>query len=75
MDVYRVAEIRDICETAKVYNVMNARTNIGLKIRFGKEERVFRAQFVSNKPITDSVRQYNEMMQLPLMSYIWYTSF
>jgi len=54
VDVYRVAEIRDICETAKVYNVMNARTNIGLKIRFGKEERVFRAQFVSNKPITDS---------------------
>lgn len=52
--VYRIAEITDVCETAKIYNVMNTRTNIGLKLRHGKHERVFRAQFISNSPFTDS---------------------
>ena len=40
--VYRVCEITDICETAKVYNVMKSRTNVGLRMRHGKQERVFR---------------------------------
>jgi len=52
--VYRVAEITDVCETAKVYDVMKSRTNIGLRIRHGKQERVFRAQFISNQPFTES---------------------
>jgi len=52
--VYRVAEIIDVCETAKVYDVMKSRTNIGLRMRFGKAERVFRAQFISNQPFTDT---------------------
>lgn len=52
--VYRIAEVTDVCETAKVYNVMNTRTNIGLKLRHGKHERVFRAQFISNSPFTES---------------------
>jgi len=52
--VYRVAEVTDVCETAKVYDVMKSRTNIGLRIRHGKQERVFRAQFISNQPFTES---------------------
>lgn len=52
--VYRVAEIIDICETAKTYNVGIAKTNIGLKLRHGREERVFRVAFVSNGQFTDS---------------------
>jgi len=54
--MYRVAEIVDICETAKVYDVMNNgnRSNVGLKLKHGKNSRVFRAQFVSNQPFTDS---------------------
>ena len=52
--VYRIAEITDVCETAKVYNVMKHRTNVGLRLRHGKQERVFRAQFISNSPFTDS---------------------
>lgn len=52
--VYRVAEITDVCETAKVYDVMKSRTNIGLRMRHGKQERVFRAQFISNQPFTES---------------------
>ena len=52
--VYRIAEITDVCETAKVYSVMKHRTNVGLRLRHGKQERVFRAQFISNSPFTDS---------------------
>ena len=40
--VYRVAEVTDVCETAKVYDVLNSRTNIGLRLKHGKQERVFR---------------------------------
>ena len=50
--VYRIAEIMDVCETAKVYSVMKHRTNVGLRLRHGKQERVFRAQFISNSPFT-----------------------
>merc|ERR1712142_966808 len=47
--IYRVAEIVDVCETAKVYDVMKSRTNVGLRLKHGKMTRVFRAQFVSNQ--------------------------
>ena len=48
--IYRVAEVVDVCETSKVYDVMKgqARTNVGLKLKHGKDSRVFRLQFVSN---------------------------
>lgn len=50
--VYRAAEIVDVVETGKVYNVGSVRTNAGVKLKFGKQERVFRLEFVSNQPIT-----------------------
>ncbi|XP_023324636.1 RNA polymerase-associated protein RTF1 homolog [Eurytemora carolleeae] len=53
-DVYRCCEIMDICETGKVYNVMKTKTNIGLKLRFGKDTRIFRLQFVSNQAFKES---------------------
>ena len=40
--IYRVAEILDTCETAKVYQIGKARTNKGLKLRHGAQERTFR---------------------------------
>ena len=49
--VYRAAEIVDVVETAKVYTVGNNKTNLGLRLRFGKEERVFRVEFISNQHI------------------------
>lgn len=54
--IYRVAEIIDVCETAKVYDVMQKgnRTNLGFRLNFGKSSKVFRAQFISNQPFTDS---------------------
>ncbi|XP_059047912.1 RNA polymerase-associated protein Rtf1 [Achroia grisella] len=52
--VYRVAEIIDVYETAKVYNLGSTRTNKGLKLRHGTQDRVFRLEFVSNQEFTDS---------------------
>ncbi|CAB3232685.1 unnamed protein product [Arctia plantaginis] len=52
--VYRVAEIIDVYETAKVYNLGNTRTNKGLKLRHGTQDRVFRLEFVSNQDFTES---------------------
>jgi RNA polymerase-associated protein RTF1 len=49
--VYRAAEIVDVVETTKVYSVGSVRTNTGLKLKFGKQERVFRLEFISNQHI------------------------
>ena len=50
--MYRAAEIVDVVETGKVYFVGKMRTNIGTKLKFGKEERVFRLEFISNQRIS-----------------------
>ncbi|XP_078480967.1 RNA polymerase-associated protein RTF1 homolog isoform X1 [Ciona intestinalis] len=52
--VYRIAEILDVVETAKVYQLGKTRTNKGLRLRHGQQERVFRLEFVSNSEFTDS---------------------
>lgn len=54
MPVYRVAEISGVCETGKIYQLGTTRTNKGLKLRHGAQERVFRLEFVSNQDFTDS---------------------
>ena len=48
--VFRCSEIVDVVETSKHYTVGKARTNIGLKLKFGQSERVFRLEFISNSP-------------------------
>lgn len=52
--VYRVAEISGVCETGKVYALGSTRTNKGLKLRHGAQERVFRLEFVSNQEFTEN---------------------
>ncbi|GBP87444.1 RNA polymerase-associated protein Rtf1 [Eumeta japonica] len=52
--VYRVAEIVDVYETAKIYNLGNTRTNKGLKLRHGTQDRVFRLEFVSNQEFSEN---------------------
>lgn len=47
--IYRIAEIIDVCETGKVYQLGPTRTNKGLRLRHGAQERVFRLEFVSNQ--------------------------
>lgn len=47
--ILQVAEIIDVCETAKVYQLGNTRTNKGLKLRHGAQDRVFRLEFISNQ--------------------------
>ncbi|XP_072314309.1 RNA polymerase-associated protein RTF1 homolog isoform X1 [Eucyclogobius newberryi] len=52
--VYRVAEIVDVVETAKVYQLGTTRTNKGLQLRHGGDSRVFRLEFVSNQEFTEN---------------------
>ncbi|KAI6219037.1 Plus3 domain-containing protein [Aphelenchoides fujianensis] len=52
--VYRIAEISDVVETAKVYPIEGTRTNKGVKLKVGKDVRVYRLEFVSNSKFTDS---------------------
>jgi RNA polymerase-associated protein RTF1 len=47
--VYRVAEIVAVVETAKIYQFGKGRTNKGLRLKHGSQERVFRLEFVSNQ--------------------------
>ncbi|KRT82392.1 hypothetical protein AMK59_4169 [Oryctes borbonicus] len=57
MPVYRAVEITGVYETAKVYNLGNTRTNKGVRVRHGGQERVFRLEFVSNQEFTDGEYQ------------------
>ncbi|XP_070579046.1 RNA polymerase-associated protein RTF1 homolog [Ptychodera flava] len=52
--VYRVGEITDVVETAKIYSLGSTKTNKGLRLRHGIQERVFRLEFVSNQDISES---------------------
>ncbi|XP_013391720.1 RNA polymerase-associated protein RTF1 homolog isoform X2 [Lingula anatina] len=52
--VYRVAEIIEAVETAKIYALGTTRTNKGLKLRHGEAERVYRLEFISNQEWTDT---------------------
>lgn len=47
--VYRVAEITSVVETPKIYAFGTGRTNKGIKLKHGTQERVFRLEFVSNQ--------------------------
>ncbi|XP_074121686.1 RNA polymerase-associated protein RTF1 homolog [Sminthopsis crassicaudata] len=74
--VYRVAEITGVVETAKVYQLGGTRTNKGLQLRHGNDQRVFRLEFVSNQEFTESeFRKWKEAMfsaglQLPTLDEI-----
>lgn len=50
----QVAEISGVCETAKIYQLGTTRTNKGLKLRHGAQERVFRLEFISNQEFTET---------------------
>ncbi|XP_044534882.1 RNA polymerase-associated protein RTF1 homolog [Gracilinanus agilis] len=74
--VYRVAEITGVVETAKVYQLGGIRTNKGLQLRHGSEQRVFRLEFVSNQEFTESEfmkwkeGMFSAGMQLPTLDEI-----
>ncbi|XP_026478010.1 RNA polymerase-associated protein Rtf1 [Ctenocephalides felis] len=52
--VYRVAEVLSVVETAKIYQLGKTRTNKGIKLRHGSQERVFRLEFVSNQDFSEN---------------------
>ncbi|XP_025423605.1 RNA polymerase-associated protein Rtf1 [Sipha flava] len=66
--VYRVAEICDVCETAKVYQLGSTRTNKGLRLRHGTNEKVFRLEFISNQEFTES--EFIKWKELCYMNHI-----
>lgn len=47
--VFQICEIVEVVETSKVYDVEKTRTNKGLKLKHGKDSRVYRLAFVSNQ--------------------------
>nr|CAH8840974.1 unnamed protein product [Trichobilharzia regenti] len=46
--VYRCAEIVDVVETPKIYDLGSTRTNKGIVVRVGKDQSTFRLAFISN---------------------------
>ncbi|TDG50885.1 hypothetical protein AWZ03_002540 [Drosophila navojoa] len=52
--VYRVAEIVGVVETGKIYTLGTTRTNRGLRLKHGTQERVFRLEFISNQEFTET---------------------
>ncbi|XP_013917583.1 PREDICTED: RNA polymerase-associated protein RTF1 homolog [Thamnophis sirtalis] len=74
--VYRVAEITGVVETAKVYQLGGTRTNKGLQLRHGNDQRVFRLEFVSNQEFTENEfmkwkeAMFSAGMQLPTLDEI-----
>ncbi|KAK9881422.1 hypothetical protein WA026_016310 [Henosepilachna vigintioctopunctata] len=55
--VYRVAEIIGVYETAKIYVLGNTRTNKGVRVRHGNQDRVFRLEFISNQEFSEAEYQ------------------
>ncbi|RNA03834.1 RNA polymerase-associated RTF1 -like protein [Brachionus plicatilis] len=53
LPVYQIAEVVDVLETPKVYQLGTTRTNKGLKLRHGADERTYRLEFISNQPFSD----------------------
>lgn len=74
--VYRVAEIFDVVETSKEYNLGNCKTNLGLKVRHGVAESVYRLEFVSNQDFTDTEFQKwkntmdDQSLSLPTVKHV-----
>ncbi|XP_040188056.1 RNA polymerase-associated protein RTF1 homolog [Rana temporaria] len=74
--VYRVAEITGVVETGKVYQLGSSRTNKGLQLRHGSDQRVFRLEFVSNQEFTESEfmkwkeAMFSAGMQLPTLDEV-----
>ncbi|XP_034105298.1 RNA polymerase-associated protein Rtf1 [Drosophila albomicans] len=62
--VYRVAEIVGVVETGKIYSLGTTRTNRGLRLKHGTQERVFRLEFISNQEFTETeFNKWHEVCQ------------
>lgn len=49
----KVGQIVGVVETAKVYQFGKGRTNKGLRLKHGTQDRVFRLEFISNQDFTE----------------------
>ncbi|CAG0904466.1 unnamed protein product [Cyprideis torosa] len=64
--VYRVCEVLDVLETAKTYRLGKTYTNLGLKLRHGNSTRVFRLEFISDQPFSDT--EFNKWREAVMTS-------
>lgn len=48
-----MGQIVGVVETAKVYQFGKNRTNKGLRLKHGTQDRVFRLEFISNQDFTE----------------------
>lgn len=69
--VYRIAQICDVIETTKVYALGETRTNKVFRVKHGKDERIFRGEFISDSQFKEEEYQTwvqavkNSNMDLP----------
>lgn len=76
LPIYRCAEITEVVETVKIYDLGSTRTNVGLKLRIGKSVTTFRLIFVSNQDFLTAEfeswrrRVVTDGTQLPKLSFI-----
>ncbi|THD26144.1 RNA polymerase associated protein RTF1 [Fasciola hepatica] len=74
--IYRCAEIVDVVETPKIYDLGDTRTNKGVVLRVGRDQSTFRLAFVSNSEFLPSefdswMRRINEAgMKPPTMAFV-----
>ncbi|XP_020817187.1 LOW QUALITY PROTEIN: RNA polymerase-associated protein Rtf1 [Drosophila serrata] len=66
--VYRVAEIVGVVETGKIYSLGTTRTNRGLRLKHGTQERVFRLEFISNQEFTEN--EFNKWHEVCQQSHV-----
>lgn len=52
--VYRVVEIREVVDYHRQYKINDLTTKKAALLRYGKQERIFRLDVISNSPITQS---------------------
>lgn len=52
--IYRIAQIEDVVETGKIYDLGPTRTNRGLILRHGDDRQMFRLCFLSNQDFSPS---------------------
>ncbi|KAH8299676.1 hypothetical protein KR044_004537 [Drosophila immigrans] len=66
--VYRVAEIVGVVETGKIYSLGTTRTNRGLRLKHGTQERVFRLEFISNQEFTET--EFNKWYEVCQQAHV-----
>jgi len=62
--IYRVAEITEVVEGLKIYTFDNTKTNKQLRLKHGRDDRLFRLEYVSNQDFAaNEFTEWKERME------------